>query len=174
MGELDIVGANRGYIRNILASRSAAGEIERAVKFIEFQQQAGAGKIVRYDSKVKMAGAENRGAVTCYLDSLLFAMFARFDAFERMLKKEFEDESRRKLATVLRLWVNLLRSGELIRTDTVGSDTYRCICVGVITDLLPRSRPNFCKKPSPNAAGRKLDCSNSKTPLRLSTSLQRR
>ena len=85
---------------------------------------AGAGKIVRYDSNVKMAGAENRGAVTCYLDSLLFAMFARFDAFERMLKRDFDDESRRKLATVLRLWVNLLRSGELIHTDTVGSTVF--------------------------------------------------
>ena len=71
-----------------------------------------------------MAGAENRGAVTCYLDSLLFAMFARFDAFEKMLKREFEDEPRRKLATVLRLWVNLLRSGELIHTDTVSSATF--------------------------------------------------
>ena len=124
MAELEIVGANRDYIKNILASKSAGNDVERAVRFIDFQQQAGAGKIVKYDSKVKMAGAENRGAVTCYLDSLLFAMFARFDAFERMLKRDFEGESRWKLATVLRLWVNLLRSGELIHTDTGGSATF--------------------------------------------------
>lgn len=123
---MDIVGADREYIRNILTSRSAAGDVERAAKFIDFQQKAGAGKIVRYDSKVRMAGAENRGAVTCYLDSLLFAMFARFDAFERMLKRDFEGESRRKLATVLRLWVNLLRSGELIHTDTVRPGVLPC------------------------------------------------
>lgn len=135
MAELDIVGAHQDYIRNILASRSAAGDVETAVKFIDFQQQAGAGKIVRYDSKVKMAGAENRGAVTCYLDSLLFAMFARFDAFERMLKGEFESEPHRKLATVLRLWVNLLRSGELIHTDTVGPDMSRCGRGSAVADL---------------------------------------
>ncbi|PUU83352.1 hypothetical protein B9Z19DRAFT_1073134 [Tuber borchii] len=29
-----------------------------------------------------MLGAENNGGVTCYLDTLLFAMFARLDAFE--------------------------------------------------------------------------------------------
>lgn len=67
-----------------------------------------------------MLGAVNRGSVTCYLDSLFFAMFARFDAFERMLKRiEFDNEPRQKLATLMRLWVNLLRSGELIQTDTV-------------------------------------------------------
>lgn len=69
-----------------------------------------------------MLGAVNRGNVTCYLDALLFAMFSRFDAFERMLKRvEFDNEPRQKLATLLRLWVNLLRSGELIQTDTVSS-----------------------------------------------------
>jgi hypothetical protein len=95
------------------------GHVDKAVKFISFQREAAAGNIVRYDPKVQMAGAENRGSVTCYLDALLFAMFARFDAFERMLKRDFEGESRQKLAMLLRLWVNLLRSGELIHTDTV-------------------------------------------------------
>ena len=109
-----------------MSSKAAAGDVEKAAKFIGFQHQAGAGKIVKYDAKVKMAGAENRGAVTCYLDALLFAMFARFDAFERMLKRDFENETHRKLATILRLWVNLLRSGELIHTDTVRSSILAC------------------------------------------------
>ena len=66
-----------------------------------------------------MLGAENRGNVTCYLDAMLFAMFANLDAYERMLRIDFADGPRQKLATLLRLWVNLLRSGELIFTDTV-------------------------------------------------------
>ena len=110
----------------MLASRFAGGDVERAARFIDFQHKAGAGRVARYNSSVKMAGAENRGAVTCYLDSLLFAMFARFDAFERMLKRDFEGGPRRKLATALRLWVNLLRSGELIHTDTVGLGILAC------------------------------------------------
>ena len=57
--------------------------------------------------------------VTCYLDALLFAMFARLDAFEAMLYDNFDDEPRKKLAAILRLWVNLLRTGQLIKVELV-------------------------------------------------------
>lgn len=59
--------------------------------------------------------------VTCYLDSVLFAMFSRLDFFEAILYKPFTDHNdpRRKLAIILRLWVNMLRSGKLITTDIV-------------------------------------------------------
>jgi hypothetical protein len=72
-----------------------------------------------YNPGVPMLGAINRNMVTCYLDALLFAMFARLDSFEAMLYDNFEDEPRKKLAAVLRLWVNLLRSGQLIKVDLV-------------------------------------------------------
>lgn len=62
-------------------------------------------------------GAINRENVTCYLDSLLFAMFARLGSFEPMLYTTFDDEPRRRLSTLIRLWVNMLRSGKLIQTD---------------------------------------------------------
>ncbi|KAF2273779.1 cysteine proteinase [Westerdykella ornata] len=64
-----------------------------------------------------MLGAVNRCSVTCYLDALLFAMFARMDSFEAMLFDNFSDEPRKKLAAILRLWVNLLRSGRLIDVE---------------------------------------------------------
>lgn len=64
-----------------------------------------------------MVGAENRGNVTCYLDALLFAMFAKLESFECMLKNDLVDEKTRKLAALIRLWVNMLRSGRLIHTD---------------------------------------------------------
>lgn len=38
--------------------------------------------IVKEINKVRLLGAENNGKVTCYLDSLLFALFARLDLFE--------------------------------------------------------------------------------------------
>jgi len=53
------------------------------------------------------------------LDALLFAMFARLDGFEAMLYNSLEDAPRKKLAGLLRLWVNLLRSGRLITVDIV-------------------------------------------------------
>ena len=68
-----------------------------------------------------MACAENRGSVTCYLDALLFAMFSKLEAFECMLRNDLPSEPQRKLAGLLRLWVNMLRSGKLIHTDMVRS-----------------------------------------------------
>lgn len=75
------------------------------------------GIIRPYDPHVKLLGAVNRGATTCYLDALLFAMFARLDSFEAMLYENFEDLKRKRLAGLLRLWVNMLRSGRLITVD---------------------------------------------------------
>jgi hypothetical protein len=77
------------------------------------------GLITEYDPHVKMLGAVNRNMVTCYLDALLFAMFARLDSFEGMLFDNFTDEPRKRLAAMLRLWVNLLRTGRLIDVEFV-------------------------------------------------------
>ncbi|KAJ5665111.1 uncharacterized protein N7477_007559 [Penicillium maclennaniae] len=44
-------------------------------------------------------------------------MFAHLDCFEAILYKSFNDEPRRKLAILLRFWVNMLRAGKLITTD---------------------------------------------------------
>ena len=77
------------------------------------------GIIQRYNPDVKLLGAVNREGVTCYLDALLFAMFARLGSFEAMLYNNFEDSPRKRLATLLRLWVNTLRAGKLITTDIV-------------------------------------------------------
>lgn len=66
-----------------------------------------------------MLGAENRGSVTCYLDALLFAMFAKLESFECMLKQDLETPAATRLAALLRLWVNMLRTGKLIEADMV-------------------------------------------------------
>ena len=71
-----------------------------------------------------MVGAENREFVTCYLDALLFAMYAKLEAFDCMLKNEQLDENQRNLAALIRLWVNMLRSGKLIRTDMVRINSF--------------------------------------------------
>lgn len=74
-----------------------------------------------YRPSTRLLGAVNRQGVTCYLDALLFAMFARLDFFEGVLYNAFDDEPRRNFVVLLRLWVNMLRSGKLITIDIVST-----------------------------------------------------
>ena len=93
------------------------GEGEAAFRLLMLLQETYDGMVRPYNRNGTMSGAVNREGVTCYLDSLLFAMFARLDSFEAMLYDNFEDARRKRLAALLRLWVNMLRSGRLITTD---------------------------------------------------------
>ncbi|CAG8112752.1 unnamed protein product [Penicillium olsonii] len=99
------------------ALKATHGDSEKALSLLLLLEDSIEGIIRTYTPNTKLLGAENRAGVTCYLDALLFAMFARLDCFEAILYKSFTDEPRRKLAVLLRLWVNLLRSGKLITTD---------------------------------------------------------
>ncbi|ODA84030.1 hypothetical protein RJ55_02548 [Drechmeria coniospora] len=115
---LNINDVSSDHIRDIMATKFAEGDSARTVEFIDIEQKAQAGIVVPYDPATHMVGAENRESVTCYLDALLFAMFAKLDAFECMLKNDFAlDDPRYKLVNLLLIWVNMLRSGKLIRTD---------------------------------------------------------
>ncbi|KAI0122873.1 ubiquitin carboxyl-terminal hydrolase [Xylariales sp. AK1849] len=116
LAELEITNVNDDHVRYALHSRFAAGDVDKAVEIMLLQKKSFSGNIIQYNPNVNMLGAENRGMVTCYLDALLFAMFAKLDAFECMLKTDL-DEPQRKLASLLRLWINMLRSGKLIHTD---------------------------------------------------------
>ncbi|KAF2446375.1 cysteine proteinase [Karstenula rhodostoma CBS 690.94] len=91
--------------------------VDEAYDLLVLANETLEGELKEFDADVPMLGAINRNMVTCYLDALLFAMFARMDSFEAMLYDEFNDEPRKKLAAILRLWVNLLRTGRLIRVD---------------------------------------------------------
>lgn len=112
------------YLRFILRSNYAAGDVEKAMELLVLHQKSISGSIISYNPNVNMLGAENRGNVTCYLDALLFAMFAKLEAFECMLKNDLTNEPQRNLAALIRLWVNMLRSGKLIHTDMVGSNSF--------------------------------------------------
>ncbi|USP78623.1 hypothetical protein yc1106_05897 [Curvularia clavata] len=94
-------------------------DLDKAYDLLVLANESLEGELKDYNPNIPMLGAINRNMVTCYLDALLFAMFARLDSFEAMLYDNFEDEPRKRLAAVLRLWVNLLRSGQLIRVDLV-------------------------------------------------------
>jgi hypothetical protein len=115
-------GIDDEQINYALSSNFADGDVDKAVELLVLLHEAVEGIIKPYDLSVLMLGAINRGNVTCYLDALLFAMFARMDNFEPILCTNFEDEDepKRRLSTLIRLWVNMLRTGKLIPTDIVG------------------------------------------------------
>lgn len=102
-----------------LHSTYASNDLDKAFELLLAMSSACEGSIIKYEPGVKLLGAVNRKAVTCYLDSIIFAMFSRLDSFESMLYNTFEDDARNRLGLLLRLWVNLLRTGKLITTDIV-------------------------------------------------------
>jgi hypothetical protein len=100
-----------------LRSDFSRGDIDLAFDLLMAISNSSEGLLTDYNPNVKLVGAVNRESVTCFLDSVLFAMFSRLDSFEAMLYNTFDDAPRSKLALLLRLWVNLLRSGKLITVD---------------------------------------------------------
>ena len=102
-----------------LRTGSSAGDVKRAVQLLVLLKDTLEGKVNECNKDLALLGAENRECVTCYLDSLLFAMFARLGNFEGLLYDSPEDGPRNHLAGLLRLWVNMLRGEKLITTDIV-------------------------------------------------------
>jgi hypothetical protein len=106
-------------IRDVLRGRFAGGDADKAFELLLAHDEAAMGIVKEVDPRIKMLGSENNGKVTCYLDALLFALFARLDCFEAMLYNIFDDEPRRRMSTIIRLCVNLLRTGKLVTSDIV-------------------------------------------------------
>jgi len=100
-----------------LRSQLARGDSDAAFQLLVAMSDASEGLLTPFNPDAGLKGAVNRQAVTCFLDSTLFSMFSRLDSFEAMLYNSFEDVAKERLAFVLRLWVNMLRSGQLITTD---------------------------------------------------------
>lgn len=75
-------------IRRVLRGRYANGDPDKALDLLVMIEDSNDGIVARVkpEEETKLLGAENHGGVTCYLDTLLFAMFARLDAFEVVLK----------------------------------------------------------------------------------------
>ena len=120
-----LVGSSRKSVKNkdlarILNEPYAKGDSAKASEVIDLLDRSEAGTIDPVRPSQRLLGAVNRDGVTCFLDSLLFTMFAMLDSYEAMLRQQFDDEPRKRLALMLRLWVNLLRNGKLITTDIVG------------------------------------------------------
>jgi hypothetical protein len=76
------------------------------------------------DDRYKMLGAQNLNGITCFLNATLFAMFCRSDScFDKLLYSAL-DGAVGRFATMVRLWVNMLRSGWFISSDIVAVSTF--------------------------------------------------
>lgn len=117
LAEVGIDNATKDNVLYALHSNFSAGDVDKAIDLLQLQKKSFSGEVLTYNPNVYMVGAENRGNVSCYLDALLFAMFAKLEAFECMLTADLPDEPQKKLAALLRLWVNMLRTGKLIQSD---------------------------------------------------------
>lgn len=100
------------------------GDPATAYLLIRFFQQSSQGafltnsRITKSGRSLGFCGAENWENVMCYMDLLLFAMFANLELFEPMLfVSNHPHKVVNQLSCLLRVYVNLLRAGHLITTD---------------------------------------------------------
>lgn len=116
------VEADAKEIKRALASPYSEGEPTQAARLIDIWQKSEAGKVIPFDKRVPMKGAVNLNSVSCYLDALFFSIFSKMAVFECMLSFDFPKDktgNKKRLARLLCLWVNLMRSGFLVREDVV-------------------------------------------------------
>lgn len=109
----------------LLKSPFSQGDPTRAYHLARFFQLSEAGLFITNDghdrkgAPIALQGAENWENVMCYMDALLFSMFANLESFEPILfiLNQHTNPLVYQLLALLRLYVNLMRSGNLITTD---------------------------------------------------------
>ncbi|KAK3844092.1 MAG: hypothetical protein J3R72DRAFT_438895 [Linnemannia gamsii] len=129
--------------------------IDLTLQYCQDLLQAVHGTLVPVQQDVVLGGAVNDQMTSCYIDALLFAMFARLSAFEGLLnvnldaesdsdseesgtgapdtgpsKKDEERLHTHRLQTWLRMFVNQLRSGRLIQAHVVKELRQHLYCCG--------------------------------------------
>lgn len=108
-----------------LKSPFSGGDVSKAYHFIRYFQISECGFFItnngveRNGAEIQLMGAENWENVLCYFDSLIFSMFANLDSFEPILfiLNQHSNPLVSRLLGLLRVYVNLLRLGNLITTD---------------------------------------------------------
>lgn len=111
-------------IISLLKSPFSQGDINKTFHLIRFFQLSSEGLFLTnepYDKlgcAIQYVGAENWENVMCYLDALLYSMFSSLESFEPILFiSNHENIYVNQLAAILRVYVSLIRSGNLITTD---------------------------------------------------------
>ncbi|RUO96804.1 hypothetical protein BC936DRAFT_141426, partial [Jimgerdemannia flammicorona] len=133
---LEYVGVHPEYhqVQTLLGQNN--WELKEATEEIKDLLDADEGLLVPFDNRRIMLGAENDEYTSCYIDSLLFAMFIPFSTFEPLLLSTpavstfVKPLDARRLQTSIRLFVNRLRSGKLVTTRIVRQLREDLACCG--------------------------------------------
>lgn len=122
---LDLPQPSTSQVISVLKSPFTQGDVVKAYHLIRYFQLSDTGYFITNDghdrlgAKIELVGAENWENVMCYLDALLFSMFANLELFEPILfiLNQHANPLVTQLSGLLRVYVNLLRLGNLITTD---------------------------------------------------------
>ncbi|KAJ2331687.1 hypothetical protein GGI00_003142 [Coemansia sp. RSA 2681] len=117
--QLGTFALNRMEVAEYLSR--ARWDSDAALRRIQILYLTRDGVLYDIDPQIQMCGAVNSGGTTCYIDSLLTALFAAQHACDGLLymRGDLGDESANQLQAVCRLLVNYLRAGELIDAHLV-------------------------------------------------------
>ena len=119
---MSMTGKSEEESKNLLATNNH--DIKEAISYLNNSQEF----VLPPSLFKKLKGFEN-GKNTCYIDSILFPMFARQDFYDNLLLKPIEAK---RLQTYLRVIVNQLREGELVSCFSVNRFRNECIVWGWI------------------------------------------
>ncbi|KAI1003763.1 hypothetical protein K3495_g4449 [Podosphaera aphanis] len=100
-----------------LASDYANGNPEKAYDILILFQESVDGLIHPCNPNIQLVGAINRNNVTCYIDSVLFAMLGVVHSYDLIFCGAFENDAQRLLSRIVLLYANMLRAGKLIHLD---------------------------------------------------------
>ncbi|KAG0352166.1 hypothetical protein BG005_008363 [Podila minutissima] len=130
-------------------------DINLTLQYCQDLVEAVQGTLLPIHQETHLSGAVNDQMTSCYIDALLFAMFARLTAFEGLLNVNLDGDSdsdsdgsgkvgapkaitekqemllrTHRLQTWLRMFVNQLRSGKLVQAHVVKELRQHLYCCG--------------------------------------------
>lgn len=112
------VNASREMLSMVAGCRFAAKDVARAQLLLQHLDMSASDKLVSPPAGSGLIGMDNWLNVTCYLDCLVFVMFAKLTEYDDLLYHQpLSSEDSNELRFLMRLVVNLLRSEEHITTD---------------------------------------------------------
>ncbi|KAJ2029148.1 hypothetical protein IWW57_001842 [Coemansia sp. S610] len=117
--QLDTFALNRMEITEYLSRER--WDAESAIRRIHILYLTRIGVLYDIDPSIQMSGAVNSGGTTCYIDSLVTALFGAHQSCDGLLyaRGNLGSEAASHLQAVCRLAVNYLRSGELIDASLI-------------------------------------------------------
>ncbi|KAJ2851942.1 hypothetical protein IWW36_000715 [Coemansia brasiliensis] len=107
---------NRKEIRRVLDQ--AHGDTQAALRRVDLLLKTRDGIVLPIDPTMRLSGAENAGGTTCYLDSIMAALFAAHSSCDGLLfMRDLGSQDANGVQALCRLLTNFLRAGELIGAD---------------------------------------------------------